>query len=198
MQWVTRRRPKIDRLACPWLIRRFIDQHAEFLFVAPGDVREIANGTGAIPFDVPGVELAAPRGGCSFDAFLSKYRLDDPALIRIAGIVRAADNDNSGAPRDVAEAAGLRAISFGLAGTVRDDHERVAQGLVIYDALYRWARTEPVPRPERGLKLWLARRRELRQLAELSPHLLKDIGLTSEQARSKGDERLYWDRGDMR
>src|ERR1041384_4707816 len=98
MQWVTRRRPKIDRIACPWLIRRFIDNDPEFLFVAPGDVRPIANSTGAIPFDVPGVELAAPHGGCSFDAFLSKYRLDDPALARVASIVRAADNENTAIP----------------------------------------------------------------------------------------------------
>jgi hypothetical protein len=198
MQWVTRRRPKIDRLACPWLIRRFIDKDAEFLFVAPDDVREIANGTGAIPFDVPGVELAAPPGGCGFDAFVAKYRLHDPALIRIADIVRAADNDNSHAPRNMAEAAGLRAISFGLAGTVRDDHARLAQGFIIYDALYRWAQTEPVVRPERGITLWLRRRRERRQLAELSPHLLADIGVTPEQAGSHRTMPQSWDLGDMR
>jgi len=190
MQWVTRRRPKIDRLACPWLIRRFIDKDAEFLFVAPDDVRRIANATGAIPFDVPGVELAASQGGCSFDVFLAKYRLDDPALMRVAGVVRAADNDNG----DVPEAAGLRAISFGLAGSIRDDQERVTQGLVLYDALYRWARKPPataVMRPERGIVLWLARRRERRALTELEPHLLRDIGLTPDDVRAEIDQPFW-------
>jgi len=190
MQWVTRQRPKIDRLACPWLIRRFIDNDAEFLFVAPNDVRRIANSTGAIPFDVPGVELA-PTGHCTFDTFVTKYRLDDPALARVATIVRDADNDNLA--RRIPEAAGLRAISFGLANSVRDDHERVTYGLVIYDALYRWARKQPVERPERGLGLWLAHRRERRQLAELSPHLLGDIGLTAaDVARQQYREPLWW------
>jgi hypothetical protein len=188
MQWVTRRRPKIDRLACPWLIRRFIDNDAEFLFVAPGDVRQIANATGAIPFDVPDIELAAPQGGCSFDAFLAKYRLDDPALMRVASIVRAADNENAMVP----EAAGLRAISFGLAGSIRDDHERVAHGLVLYDALYRWARKEPTRRPERGIALWLAMRRERSALAQLSPHMLRDIGLTPDRAARESNEPFWW------
>lgn len=191
MQWVTRRRPKIDRLATPWLIRRFIDKDAEFLFVAPNDVRRIANATGAIPFDVPGAELMASRGGCSFDVFLAKYRLEDPALTRIAGIVRAADNDNG----DVPEAAGLRAISFGLAGSIRDDQERVAQGFVLYDALYRWARKPPaesVARPERGIRLWLARRRERRTLAEFVPHQLRDIGLTSDDVRAETIKPFWW------
>jgi hypothetical protein len=184
MQWVTRQRPKIDRLACPWLIRRFIDQDAEFLFVAPDDVRQIANATGAIPFDVPGVELAPPHaGGCSFDTFLAKYRLHDPALEWVAGVVRDADNDNL--RRRTAEAAGLRAISFGLASSIRDDQERVAHGLVLYDALYQWARRLPTPRPERGLRRWLAVRRERQQLAELSPRMLRDIGVTPEQAKSE-------------
>lgn len=183
MQWVTRRRPKIDRLACPWLIRRFIDSEAQFSFARLDEVRAVANATGAIPFDVPGVELAPPPGRCSFDVFLAKYRLDEAALRRIADIVRAADDDN--AARHVAEAAGLRAISFGLASTIRDDQERVVQGLVLYDALYRWARTAPHPRPEHGLRLWLARRRDRRALAELSPRLLRDIGLTEDDVRRR-------------
>ena len=135
MQWVTRRRPKIDRLACPWLIRRFIDKSSEFLFVPAAEVRQFASATGAIPFDVPGVELSHGPGGCSFHAFLAKYRLKDPALRRVGAIVLAADNGNlAGAP----EAAGLRAISLGLAGCISNDHERLAQGLVLDDALYRW------------------------------------------------------------
>ncbi len=189
MQWVTRRRPKIDRLATPWLIRRFIDKDAEFLFAAPDDVRRVANGTGAIPFDVPGVELAAPQGGCSFDAVVAKYQLKDAALERVAAVVRAADNDNGNVP----EAAGLRAISFGLAGTIRDDQERVAQALILYDALYRWARkpVETFIRPERGLALWRARRRDRRALAEMAPHLLRDIALTAEEVQQEM-ARPFW------
>jgi hypothetical protein len=187
MQWVTRRRPKIDRLACPWLIRRFIDGDAEFLFVSPDDVRAVANATGAIPFDVPGVELAPPPGRCSFDVLLTKYRLEEGALHRIADIVRAADNDNAARPfrarGGIAEAAGLRAISFGLAGTIRDDQERVEQGLILYDALYRWVRTAPRPRPERGLRLWLALRRDRARLSEMPEYLLRDMGLTGDDVR---------------
>jgi hypothetical protein len=190
MQWVTRQRPKIDRLATPWLIRRFIDKDAEFLFAAPADVRPVANATGAIPFDVPGVELAAPQGGCSFDAVVAKYQLDHPALSRVAAVIRAADNDNGS---DIPEAAGLRAISLGLAGSIRDDRERVEQALVLYDALYRWAR-EPAPepvRPERGVRLWLARWRERRMLAELEPRLLQDIGLTPDDVLTEA-ARPFW------
>jgi hypothetical protein len=107
MQWVTRQRPKIDRLACPWLITRFIDKSSEFLFVPADQVRRLASATGAIPFDVPGVELSHGPGGCSFNAFLAKYRLKDPALHRVGAIVLAADNGNLAA---APEAAGLRAI----------------------------------------------------------------------------------------
>jgi hypothetical protein len=184
MQWVTRQRPKIDRLACPWLIKRFIDQDPEFLFVPAGEVQAIAAARDAIPFDVPGVELWHGGGACSFDVLLEKYRCDDPALRRIAAIVRTADNDNL---RQVPEAAGLRAISIGLAGTVRDDHERVAIGLVLYDALYRWARkgSLDVRRPERGPALWLARWRERRDLSDLDDHMLRDLGLTREDVRAE-------------
>ncbi len=185
MQWVTRQRPKIDRLACPWLIRRFIDEQSEFLFVPAGEVRAVAQARGAIPFDVPGVELWHGGTGCSFDVLLAKYRCEDPALLRIAAIVRTADNDNL---RQAPEAAGLRAISLGLAGAVRDDQERVAIGLVLYDALYRWARKAPTDgacRPERGLALWLACWRDRRHLAELDERLLRDIGLTPDEVRSE-------------
>ncbi len=190
MQWVTRQRPKIDRLACPWLIKRFIDQESEFLFAPAAEVQAIATARGAIPFDVPGVELWHAGNGCSFDVLLGKYRCDDPALRRIAAIVRTADNDNL---RQVPEAAGLRAISIGLAGTVRDDQERVAIGLVLYDALYRWARkgSSDVGRPERGLALWLARWRERRDLGGLDDYMLRDIGLTREDVRAE-TERPWW------
>lgn len=184
MQWVTRQRPKIDRLACPWLIKRFIDPDPEFVFAPAGEVRAIAAARNAIPFDVPGVELWHGGDGCSFDVLLEKYRCDDPALRRIAAIVRTADNDNL---RQMPEAAGLRAISIGLAGTVRDDQERVAIGLVLYDALYRWARKGALDagRPERGLALWLARWRERRDLSELDDYMLRDIGLTREDVRTE-------------
>jgi hypothetical protein len=137
MKWVTRERPKIDRVACPWLITRFIDRDAEFLFVAPEAVSQTARDTGAIPFDVEGVELTHVGPLCTFDALLDRYRLGDPALHRLAAIVRGADT----ARLDLApEAAGLLAISLGLSHTIRDDHAQLAHGFVLYDALYAWCR----------------------------------------------------------
>jgi len=137
MQWITRERPKIDRVACPWLIRRFIDPAAEFLFVPPADVVRRAAETGAVPFDVEGVELSHDGPLCSFDALIAKYRLDDPALDEIARIVRGADT----ARLDLApQAAGLLAISLGLSHNYRDDHEQLEHGFVIYDALLAWSR----------------------------------------------------------
>jgi hypothetical protein len=135
MKWVTRERPKIDRLACPWLVARFVDPEAEFLFVPPDRVAAVAAESGAVPFDVPGVELTHVRELCSFDAFLAKYRLEDPALAQLAVIVRAADTDEL----DLApEAAGLLAISIGLGRVFADDHELLARAMGVYDALYAW------------------------------------------------------------
>jgi hypothetical protein len=189
MQWVTRQRPKIDRIACPWLISRFIDSDPTFLFVPAADVRSVASATGAIPFDVPGVDLWHGGRGCSFELFLGKYKLNDPALKCIAAIVRAADNDNAAT---TPEAAGLRAISFGLARSIRDDQARVAQGFVLYDALYRWAQNaESAGRPERGIALWLSRRRERIALAELEAWLLRDIGLTSDDVAEEC-RKQFW------
>ncbi len=137
MQWVTRERPKIDRVACPWLIARFIDPEAEFLFAPPAEVPGIAERTGAIPFDVEGVELSHDGPLCSFDAFLAKYRLDEPALAEIAVIVRGADT----ARLDLApQSAGLLAVSLGLSRLFADDHEMLRHGFVVYDALYAWCR----------------------------------------------------------
>lgn len=137
MQWITRERPKIDRVACPWLIRRFIDPAAEFLFVPATDVVQRAEKTGAVPFDVEGVELSHDGPLCSFDALLAKYRLTDPALHELAAIVRGADT----ARLDLApQAAGLLAISLGLSYNYRDDHEQLEHGFVIYDALLAWSR----------------------------------------------------------
>jgi hypothetical protein len=135
MKWVTRERPKIDRIACPWLIRRFIDREAEFLFVPPSEVASVAARTGAVPFDVPGVELTHVGERCSFDAFLQKFGLGDPALAKLAVIVRGADTDRLElAP----QAPGLLAISLGLVKNFDDDQALLAQGLVLYDALYAW------------------------------------------------------------
>ncbi|MBI2970462.1 MAG: chromate resistance protein [Gammaproteobacteria bacterium] len=138
MKWVTRERPKIDRIACPWLILRFIDPAADFLFVPPERVLGVARETGAIPYDVPDVEFSHAGEQCSFDAFLRKYPIADPALHRLAMIVRGADTDCL----DLApQSAGLLAISLGLSKNFTDDHEMLRHGLVIYDALYSWCRS---------------------------------------------------------
>ena len=135
MKWVTRERPKIDRIACPWLIARFIDADAEFLFVAAGEVATVARETGATPFDVQGVELSHEGGRCSFDAFLARYDFREPALHDLATIVRGADT----ARLDLApECAGLLAISLGLSRLMQDDQKQLEHGLVIYDALFLW------------------------------------------------------------
>jgi hypothetical protein len=137
MKWVTRERPVIDRIACPWLIARFIDNGAEFLFVPPDRVLSIAKETGATPYDVPGVELSHVGDGCSFDAFVSKYGLEqDPAITTIAAIVRGADTGRHGL---TPQSPGLLAISMGLRDVTPDDHEVLKHGFVIYDALYAWA-----------------------------------------------------------
>lgn len=137
MKWITRARPKIDRIACPWLIQRFIDHDAEFLFVPADQVIEKAAELDAIPFDVEGVELSHDGPLCSFDAILKKYRIADPALQEVAVIVRGADTERFElAP----QAAGLLAISLGLSRNYADDHEQLAQGMILYDALYSWAK----------------------------------------------------------
>jgi hypothetical protein len=137
MQWITRERPKIDRIACPWLITRFIDPGAEFRFVPPAAVVPEAARTGAIPFDVEGVDLSHEGPLCSFDAFLRRYNLADPALHQLAVIIRGADT----ARLDLApQAAGLLAISLGLSHNFSDDHELLQRGFVLYDALYTWSR----------------------------------------------------------
>jgi len=138
MKWVTRERPKIDRIACPWLIARFIDKQAEFLYVPADQVLAVAEQAGAIPYDIVGVELTHVGELCSFDTFLNKYRLDDPALRQLAVIVRGADT----ARLDLApQCAGLMALSLGLSHNFRDDHEMLRQGMVMYDALYAWCQS---------------------------------------------------------
>jgi len=137
MQWITRERPKIDRIACPWLIVRFIDKDAEFLYVPGADVMRIAGETGATPYDVPGVEFTHVGELCSFDAFLKKYNLLDPALQQLAAIVRGADTSRLDL---TPESAGLYAISLGLSHNFNSDHEMLAHGMVMYDALYAWCK----------------------------------------------------------
>lgn len=137
MKWITRERPKIDRVACPWLVARFIDREPEFIFVPPGRVLPDAERLGAIPYDVPDVDLTHDGPLCSFDAFLKKYRLADPALAQLAVIVRGAD---TGHPELAPQSAGLLAVSLGLSENFPDDHEMLRHGFVIYDALYAWCR----------------------------------------------------------
>ena len=135
MKWVTRERPKIDRIACPWLIAKFIDKEPEFLYVPAGEVLAVAEKTGAVPYDIPGVEMSHVGELCSFDAFLSKHKLNDPALQQLATIVRGADTSSL----DLSpQSAGLYAISLGLSQTYADDHEMLTHGMVMYDALYAW------------------------------------------------------------
>jgi len=137
MKWITRERPKIDRVACPWLILRFIDKEAEFLYVPAPDVLRVAEETPATPYDVPGVELSHVGELCSFDAFLGKYRLNEPPLQDLAAIVRGADTSRL---ELTPQSAGLYAISLGLSRVFADDHEMLRYGLVMYDALYAWCR----------------------------------------------------------
>jgi len=136
MKWITRERPKIDRLACPWLIKKFIDKEAEFIYVPFGEVLVKAAENNAIPFDIPGVEFTHYGNQCTFDYFIKKYGIQDRAVSIIALIVRGADTDS----HDIAkEAAGLWAISAGLAYNITNDYELLEKGMLIYDALYSWA-----------------------------------------------------------
>jgi hypothetical protein len=137
MKWVTRERPKIDRIACPWLIRRFIDTDAEFLYVPPHRVLYAAEAEGATPYDIPGVEFSHVGEHCSFDAFLIKYELDDPALQQLAEIVRGADTSRLDL---TPQSAGLY-VSLGLSARYCDDHEMLEHCMVIYDALYAWCQS---------------------------------------------------------
>jgi rhodanese-related sulfurtransferase len=136
-RWITRERPKIDRIACPWLIARFVDGTAEFHYVPPKEVLKAAKEKDAVPYDIPDVHFSHDGELCSFDAFLKHYRLTDPALKELAVIVRGADT----ARLDLApQAAGLAAMSLGLSRNFQDDHEMLKHGMVVYDALYTWCK----------------------------------------------------------
>ena len=134
-RWVTRERPKIDRIACPWLIARFIDPGAQFLYVPAKQVQDAAKEKEAVPYDIPGVHFGHQGELCSFDAFVNHYRLHDAAIQKLALIVRAAD---TGHPELAPQAPGLLAISAGLSRNFQDDHEMLKHGMVMYDALYAW------------------------------------------------------------
>ena len=135
MKWVTRERPKVDRVACPWLIKRFVDPNAEFLYVPADQVLSVAEQTGAFPYDVPGVELGHHGAECSFDAIIKKYDLSDPALLCLARIVRGADTPE----KDLTpESRGLEAIADGFRRLYTDDHAQLAAESIVYDALYAY------------------------------------------------------------
>jgi hypothetical protein len=136
MKWITREKPKIDRLACPWLIKKFIDPEAEIIYVPEHLVIEMAEKLSATPFDIPGVEFTHYDDQCTFDYFIKKYELKDPGLTRMAAIVRGADTDDH---TQAAQSAGLWAISAGLAFNTPDDHQLLEKATFIYDALYSWA-----------------------------------------------------------
>jgi len=138
MKWITRERPKIDRIACPWLIARFIDKSPEFFYVPADQVLSMAEQLGAVPFDVPGVEMSHVGELCSFDAFLSTYELNEPALQRLAAMVPGADTSRLDL---TPQSAGLYAISRGLSTNFPDDHEMLKHGMVMYDALYAWCQS---------------------------------------------------------
>ena len=137
MKWITRERPKIDRIACPWLITRFVDNEAEFIYVPFDQVISRSKELNAIPFDLPDVEYTHYGDKCTFDYIISKHKLTDPALKVMAAIVRGADTDR----HDIApQSSGLWAISAGLSENIPDDQQLLAKGMMIYDALYTWAR----------------------------------------------------------
>jgi hypothetical protein len=137
MKWITRERPKIDRIACPWLIKNFVDAEAEFFYVPKADVFTRAKALDAIPYDIPGAEYSHEGDFCTFDFIIKKYKLTDPALLQLATIVRGADTDSFHlAP----QCAGLWAISAGLSHNIKDDHEMLTVGMKMYDALYSWAK----------------------------------------------------------
>ena len=137
MKWITRERPKIDRIACPWLIKRFVDSNAQFFYVPKEAVFEKAKQLDAIPYDIPGAEYSHYGKECTFDFIVKKHAITDPAVLQISTIVRGADTDSFHlAP----QAAGLWAISAGLSYNFKDDHEMLSIGMKLYDALYSWAK----------------------------------------------------------
>jgi hypothetical protein len=140
MIWITRSHVHVDRVACPWLISRFVDSDAEFLFVPKGEIQKVAEETDAIPFDAPGVELGHHGGRCSFESIMLKYGLSEPGLVRLAKIVHAADVAEDIDTDPVA--LGLEAIASGYSLRYPDDQENMSRQFEVYDALYAWCRLE--------------------------------------------------------
>ncbi len=138
-KWVTREHPKIDRIACPWLISRFVNPDAEFIYVPASDVAKVAADVGGTPYDIKGVEFGHVGDHCSFDAIVRVYGIDDPALDRLATIVRGADTSR---PDLTPQCEGLLAMSYGLSANFPDDHDMLRHGMVMYDALYTWCRLQ--------------------------------------------------------
>ena len=137
MKWITRERPKIDRLACPWLIKRFIDEKAEIIYVPFEQVLKESKKLDAVPFDIPDVEFTHYKNECTFDYFIKKYKIKDKAVLALAPIVRGADTDHYELSD---QSNGLWAISAGLSYNIQDDRDLLKQGMIIYDALYSWAK----------------------------------------------------------
>src|SRR5262245_48798581 len=147
MKWVTRERARVDRIACPWLITRFVDAAPQFLFVPAAKVLATAKRENAIPYDIPNVELGHHGPQCSFDAFIERFELDDPALLKLAPIVRGADTEDRGL---TPESAGLYAAATGFQATSRDDFDNMTRQFPMYDALYAYCRTQATaPAPPR-------------------------------------------------
>jgi hypothetical protein len=136
MKWVTREYVHVDRTACPWLIKRFIDPNAEFIFVPVEKIQDVADKEKAMPYDAPGVELGHHGDKCSFDAIVEKYNINDPVILALAKIVRSADTDKP----DAAEAAGLDAVMTGISMAAKDDHEAITEAAPVYDALYTFCK----------------------------------------------------------
>jgi rhodanese-related sulfurtransferase len=145
-KWVTREHPKIDRIACPWLISRFVNPEAEFIYVPAAEVSKMAADVGGTPYDIEGVKFGHVGDRCSFDAIVDTYGIQDPALDHLASIVRGADTSS---PDLTPQCEGLIAISYGLSSNFPDDHEMLKHGMVMYDALYKWCRLETVKRKAR-------------------------------------------------
>lgn len=141
MKWVTKQNVKVDRVACPWLIKKFIDPDAEFLFVPPERVIQVAQSEGAVPYDVPGVELTHHKGNCSFEAIVEKHKLNDPALLMLSKIVHGADVSLD--LHGMKEAPGLKAVALGFTMLgLKNDHEILEKEFIVYDALYAYCRSQ--------------------------------------------------------
>jgi len=202
MRWISGTAPRTGRLACSWLIRRFVDADADFRFVPANDVLAEARRCGAVPFDVPGAELRRVGRMCSFDAVLAKYRIDDAPLRLVAAIVRAAETGRTAA---APQSAGLVAVTYGLSCCLRSDAELLRHGFVVYEALYQWCRkapggpdfTLPPVTPAHGWRgAWRAHRdraRAARMLAALDDATRRESGLARGE---RGTDRPPAWRGD--